>query len=190
MLLMMTVSELKHHIACCRLNEKDSQKKIYHSWFNRAKFVCEQYTDDHEELISIINRGFQRMFNQIGNFKPEPKNWMNSFDGWLRKMMIYSAIDHYRHHYRKDVFVELNALVIAGFIETECHTAKATVAEIQNAMKKLSPADSVFLKLTLIEKLDLHDIAECLNTSVETAETNLVRADRRLRELLFGLSAL
>lgn len=182
---MMTISELKHHIAYCRLNEKDSQKRIYNSYFNQARLVCEQYTEDHQELTAIIKQGFQRMFSQISRFKPESKNWINSFDSWLRKMMIYSAIDHFREHYRKDLFVELNTAIIAASIKTKSNRDKVSVPEIQKAIKKLSPADRTFLKLALIEKLDFHDIAECLNTSVQTAETNFLRTRNRLRELLF-----
>ena len=181
---MMTISELKHHIAYCRLNEKDSQKRIYNSYYNQARLICEQYTEDHQELTAIIKQGFQRMFNQISRFKPEPKNWVSSFDSWLRKMMIYSAIDHFRKHYRKDLFVELNTAIIAASIKMKSNRDKVSVREIQKAIKKLSPADRTFLKLALIEKLDFHDIAECLNISVQTAESNFLRASNRLRELL------
>jgi RNA polymerase sigma-70 factor (ECF subfamily) len=186
---MMTISELKHHIAYCRLNEKDSQKRIYNSYYNQARLICEQYTEDHQELTAIIKQGFQKMFNQISHFNPEPKNWISSFDSWLRKIMIYSAIDHLRKHYRKDLFLELDTAIIAASIKMESNKDKVSMSEIQKAIMKLSPADRTFLKLALIEKLDFHDIAECLDISVQIAEANFLRTGNRLRELLSGFSS-
>ena len=180
----MKASALKHHIAYCRLNERDSQKKIYNSYFNEAKLVCEQYTQDDQDLIIIIKEAFRSMFTSIGHFKPEPGNWVQSFENWSRKIMIRTAIDHFRNHYRHDLFIELNSTIIAASIETASPAGKPSAAQVDAALKKLSPAYRIFLKLALVEKLDYRDIAECLNIAVETAETGFLRARSSLQKLV------
>lgn len=180
----MKISALKYHIGYCRLNERDSQKKLYNSYFNEAKLVCQQYTEDEQEVTTIIKEGFRRVFNRINDFKPETGNWASSFDKWLKKMMIHSAIDHLRNHYRPDIFVELNSTVIATSITIQGYTGAPSATEIESALRRLSPASRTFLKLALIEMLDYRDIAECLNIPVETAEVCFLKARNNLQKQL------
>ena len=93
--------ELNFHIRACASNDRLSQKKIYVSFYGYAKTICDQYASNHEDLVEILNDGFLKIFKEMHRFKPAYTNTTNSFKGWLRKIMIYTAIDHFRKSHKQ-----------------------------------------------------------------------------------------
>src|SRR5574338_700999 len=92
----LTADELSKHIQGCAANNRESQKKIYNSFYGFAIAVCMRYTDIHENAVEILNDGFLKIFKDIHRFLPTYQEVAASFHAWLRKIMIYTAIDHFR----------------------------------------------------------------------------------------------
>ena len=62
--LMLSSEEFALHINGCALNKRDSQKKIYTTFYRHAIAVCEGYVATHDEAIEILNNGFLKIFKQ------------------------------------------------------------------------------------------------------------------------------
>ena len=64
--------------------------------------ICLRYSRSREEAIEILNDGFIKILSKIDKYSPGL-----SFKGWLRKVMINSAIDYYRrnekHYHSLDI---------------------------------------------------------------------------------------
>jgi DNA-directed RNA polymerase specialized sigma24 family protein len=60
--------------------------------------------------------------------------------------------------------------------------------DIIRLIHSLTPASRFILNLNMLEEFDEQQIADCLNTSTETARNNLLKASRQLRNKFFCLS--
>ena len=61
--------ELSRDIEGCVLNNRDSQKKIYSSFYGFAMAICERHTSNREDAAEILNDGFLKIFKEIHRFK-------------------------------------------------------------------------------------------------------------------------
>ena len=64
--------------------------------------VCLGYANDPESAQDILQEGFIKVFDNIGKFKGT-----GSLEGWIRRVIVNCAIDHYRKASRGLQFVEL-----------------------------------------------------------------------------------
>ncbi len=57
--------------------------------------ICLRYARSAEEAVEILNDGFIKIFSKLSMYSKGL-----SFKGWLRKVMINSAIDYFRRNER------------------------------------------------------------------------------------------
>src|SRR5258705_2018444 len=107
----LSAAELDSCINGCAFNDRLSQKRIYNSFYNYALTVCNCYADNYDDSVEILNDGFLKVFKEIKRYKPSYADVGSSFKGWLRKIMIYTAIDHFRRNKKHRVTKELDSVV-------------------------------------------------------------------------------
>jgi len=98
--------EFALHIKGCALNKRDSQKKIYTTFYRHAMAVCEGYAATYDEAIEILNNGFLKIFKQIKSDSPDSANEISTFLEWLLKIMADEASEHYRRNNKHHVILE------------------------------------------------------------------------------------
>ena len=182
---MLSAEELQIHIRGCVLNKRESQKKIYSSFYGYAMSICGKYTSNDEDAIEILNDGFLKVFVEIYRFKPAYTDTVSSFKGWLRKIMIYTAIDHYRKNHKHHVVGELNETYLHVPVSDESAIDKISHNEIMAAIKYLTPGYRTVLNLFIIEGFSHEEISKELGISVGTSKSNLAKARRQLQKILF-----
>ena len=127
---MLTAEELNLQIRGCALNQRESQKKLYNSFYGYAMSICDRYTSREEDASEILNDGFLKIFKEIHHFKPSYADVVSSFKGWLRKIMVYTAIDHFRKNQKYQNIGELDAGVIQLPVDEESVIDKISCDEI------------------------------------------------------------
>jgi RNA polymerase sigma factor (sigma-70 family) len=127
---LLSEQELEIHIRGCVLNNRESQKKIYSSFYGYAMSICHRYTNHEEDATEILNDGFLKVFVEIYRFKPAYTDTVSSFKGWLRKIMIYTAIDHYRKNHKHRMTTELDETYMHLPAADEDSLAKISYEEI------------------------------------------------------------
>ena len=127
---MLTAEELNLQIRGCALNQRESQKKLYNSFYGYAMSICDRYTSREEDASEILNDGFLKIFKEIHHFKPSYADVVSSFKGWLRKIMVYTAIDHFRKNQKHQNITELDAGVIQLPVDEESVIDKISCDEI------------------------------------------------------------
>ena len=147
--------------------------------------VCHRYTNKEEDATEILNDGFLKVFVEMYRFKPAYTDTMNSFKGWLRKIMIYTAIDHFRRNSKHRLTTELNEAYHQLPSVTEDSLSKLTYEEIVNAIRFLTPGYRTVLNLFIIEGFSHEEIARELGISVGTSKSNLAKARKQLQRILF-----
>ena len=80
----------------CQRNDRLAQKQLYEKFYGRMMGVCLRYAANRDEAAEIMNKGFLKVFNMIKNYEPE----RGRLDSWIYKIMMNTAIDHFRSEFR------------------------------------------------------------------------------------------
>ena len=180
----LTEEDLDLNIQGCVLNDRLSQKKIYTSFYNYALTICSLYTNNSDDSAEIVNDGFLKVFKEIFRYQPAYTNVISSFKGWLRKIMIHTAIDHFRknhkHRFTKELDSETTRLSAGG----EDALDRISYDEIVRSIQKLTPGYRIIFNLFIIENFSHEEIAKQLGISIGTSKSNLARGRRQLQKIL------
>lgn len=182
---MLSAEELSLHIERCAMNNRESQKKIYSSFYGYAMAVCDRYTNTQDDAVEILNDGFLKIFKEIHRYKPAYSDVVSSFKGWLRKIMVYTAIDHFRKNQKHQFTAELDNGIIQVSSGGEDALDRISYEEIIRSIQDLTPGYRTVLNLFIIEGFTHEEISEKLGISIGTSKSNLAKARRQLQKILF-----
>ena len=181
---LLSADELIYHIGECALNSRESQKIIYSSFYGYAMAICDRYTNKQDDTVEILNDGFLKIFKEIHRFKPAYTDVVSSFKGWLRKIMVYTAIDHFRKYHKHQMVTQLDDVVYQIPSITEDALEKISYEEIIRAVQKLSPGYRTVFNLFVIDGLSHDEISTQLGISTGTSKSNLFKARIQLQKIL------
>jgi len=182
---LLSAEELSLHIERCALNNRESQKKIYTSFYGYAMAVCDRYTNNQDDAIEILNDGFLKVFKEVYRYKPAYTDVVSSFKGWLRKIMVYTAIDHFRKNHKHQFTTDLDNGVIQVASHAEDALDRISYEEIIRSIQDLTPGYRTVFNLFIIEGFTHEEIAEKVGISIGTSKSNLAKARRQLQKILF-----
>ena len=182
---MLSAEELSMHIERCALNNRESQKKLYSSFYGYAMAVCDRYTNSQDDAVEILNDGFLKIFKEIHRYKPAYTDVVSSFKGWLRKIMVYTAIDHFRKNYKHQFTTELDNGIIQVSSGGEDALDRISYEEIIRSIQDLTPGYRAVFNLFVIEGFSHEEISDQLGISIGTSKSNLAKARRQLQKILF-----
>src|ERR1700744_1813901 len=84
----------------CINNERAAQEALYKLFYADMLRVCHNYLPDKELAKEAFNTGFLKVFQSISNFDVKK----GELGGWIRKVMIYTAIDLCRKELKFSAF--------------------------------------------------------------------------------------
>lgn len=176
-----TDNQLDTLIKGCLKQERTSQEALYKLFYGYAMSVCIRYGANDDEAVEILNDGFLKVFQKIDKY-----NEQLNFKAWLRKVMINTALDHYRKnkkHYQKVAIesIETTLEVRNDVVSTISHQ------EILKLVQRLSPVYRAVFNLYVIDGYSHDEIATQLNISVGSSKSNLFKARENLKRLLINV---
>src|SRR2546422_7097839 len=136
---LLSAEELTYHVEACGRNSRESQKVIYGSFYGYAMAICDRYTHNQDDAVEILNDGFLKIFREVHHYQPAYADVISSFKGWLRKIMIYTAIDHFRKYQKHNALTQLDNVVYQVATVEEDALEKITYEEIIRSVQLLSP---------------------------------------------------
>ena len=171
-------------ISGCINGDRRSQQRAYELFYGKMLAVCLRYTKNHDQAKDILQDGFIKMFNKVGDYNGE-----GSFEGWVRRIMVNTAIDHFRRSKHSYLLLgEDRSMEEFEDLAEEAPDKEDLMgfrpADIINAMQKLSPAYRTVLNLFVFEDMTHVQIAERLGINVGTSKSNLAKAKMNLKRLL------
>lgn len=162
----------------CKKNDRESQRLLYQHFYAYAMGICLRYCRSLEEAKEIVNDGFMKVFQKLNQHETEL-----SFKGWLRKIMIHSAIDHYRKESKHYHHVEASAdRVVEPVVGTVLDDI--SYAELIGMIQHLSPAYRSVFNLHVIDGYTHDEIAKILGISEGTSKSNLMKARENLKAMI------
>jgi RNA polymerase sigma-70 factor (ECF subfamily) len=141
--------------------------------------ICLRYSRTREEAIEIMNDGFVKIFTKLDHYSPSL-----SFKGWLRKVMINSAIDYFRRNEKHYHSLDISHIQYES--SSEDALDQLSEQEIISAIQLLPPSYRMVFNLYVIEGYKHEEIANQLNISVGTTKSNLAIARNKLKKLLIS----
>src|ERR1700761_7137049 len=131
-------------IKLCKDGQRKGQELLYKQFAAKMLAVCARYATDRMEAEDMLQNGFIRVFQKIGDFRDE-----GSFEGWVRRIMVHSSIEYYRKHHKMMQAVDMDNVDEPSVdpIAASNLDAKDLLAIIQ----QLSPGYRIVFNLYAIE---------------------------------------
>ena len=177
-------AELRPYIEACQLGERRAQRFIFERYYRLMFGVCLRYMSDTDSVQDIVQEGFLKVFNNIEGY-----TFKGSFEGWMRRIMVNTAIDAIRRRNAagwvlgdEGSFEPVDE--DGGWEMEEEEDATFTVHDVLDAMEHLTPMYRTVFNLYVFDNLGHQEISDRLGISVGTSKSNLAKARRNLRDLL------
>lgn len=173
---------LKKIIGQCCQGQSKAQYELFKHTYPYAMGICARFSSGPEEAKEILNDGFLKVFTQIKRYSPDL-----SFAGWLRRILINTAIDHYRKNKKyNDQHVEIVHEVDRP--DAEKTLSQLHAEDILKLVQCLPPAYRMVFTLHVVEAFSHKEIAEKLGISVGTSKSNLSKARLKLQQALEAIT--
>ncbi|MEX2597474.1 MAG: RNA polymerase sigma factor [Salibacteraceae bacterium] len=171
---MITEDDIK---ACVRQN-KLAQRKVYEAYFPVMLAIVRRYIRDEEDVMDVLDQGYVKIFKKIDQYHFE-----NSFEGWCKRIVINTALDHLRSNKRyKDLF-SFDAIMPSHQVYND-GLNNLSVDELMEIIDQISPISKVVFNLFAIDGFSHKEIADKLSISVGTSKWHLSSARKQIQSKL------
>ncbi|MDA0973397.1 MAG: sigma-70 family RNA polymerase sigma factor [Bacteroidetes bacterium] len=166
----------------CLSDDRESQRQLYKTFHGKMLSICMRYAKDRDEAKDILQDGFIKVFQSLGKFNRE-----GSLEGWIRRIVVNTAIDRIRKDKRSAVMSNSEDLLDEGIqdeVIVEDERMNLDMKDVITAMQDLSPGYKAVFNLYVMEDMTHKEIAEQLGISEGTSKSNLAKAKLNLRKTL------
>ncbi|MES2268008.1 MAG: RNA polymerase sigma factor [Bacteroidota bacterium] len=166
----------------CLRNDRKQQEMLYKILAPKMLAVCMRYAKDKDEAQDILQEGFIKMFKNMSNYRGE-----GSLEGWIRRIMVHSAISRYRK--------AKNVVLVEDFAEqgipvsTSYNDNGLETRDLMNMVQQLPATYRSVFNMYAIEGFSHQEISNKLGMTELLSRTTLHRARTILKEKLTSLAA-
>lgn len=175
---------LREIVEGCIKGKRKYQKQLFELYYGKMMGVCMRYARDNDEAQDMVQNGFIKIFKKLDVY-----NFEGSLEGWIRRIMVNTAIDQLRKNKRDPFSIEddqriQNIEEDIPFSEESGEDIKIKAEEAIKAISSLSPAYRTVFNMYVIEGFTHKEIAEYLGISEGTSKSNLAKAKQKLKSQL------
>ena len=153
------------------------QYELYKRYSPKMFGVCLRYCASREEAEVVLQDGFIKVFKKIDSFR-----FTGSFEGWIRRIMVHTAI---RNKYITLRAHEVNTLEgVEHPALDEKVTSKLMMMDLMKLVNELPQGYKIVFNLFAVEGYSHKEIAEMLEIQEATSRSQYLRARQFLREKL------
>ena len=161
----------------CINNRRDAQYELYNLLSGKMFAVCLRYAKNREAAEDLLQEGFVKVFNNIEKFRSE-----GSFEGWVRRIIVNTAVEHYRKSTKMYSVVNVDDINMdIPWIDTG---DDLQLEDLTNMINKLSPGYKTIFNMYVVEGYSHKEIGEMLEINEGTSKSQLARARYILMEMV------
>ncbi len=181
----MTEKEKEILIRGCIKGKKRAFSELYNFYAPKMLGVCMRYGKSREDAEDILQEGFIRVFKNIGTYGHK-----GSFDGWIRRVMVNTAINHYHKHkryYENELEISDNRLESGesdNSAEDDFRELNIPKEELMKMINELPEGYKMVFNLYVFEGMTHIEIAKLLGISRNTSKTQLMKARKKLKSAI------
>ena len=164
------LEQINQLIQDCIAGNRLSQNQLYKQYAPKMFAVCLRYAKNREEAEEIVQEGFVQVFKSLKSFRHE-----GSFEGWIRKIMVYCAIQHFRRQSKIPRVVHIDTST-AEEACSEDILPQLGKKELLKMVQALPPGYRMVFNLFVFEGMKHREIAELLHISEGTSKSNFFDA--------------
>lgn len=159
----------------CRREDRRCQEVLYSRYARRMYAVCLRYARHQLEAQDLMQEGFIRVFDKLGSFRMD-----GSLEGWVRRIMVTTCINHYRRKAFQNEKFGLEQ-VPEGPVEPLA-IDNLGQAELMKLVEGLPDGYRMVFNLFAVEGFDHAEIAAMLGCGESTSRSQLAKARRMLQQ--------
>ena len=172
------VPQLKQLIQGCLNSDRKSQHAIYKLYYGKMKAVCLRYTRDPDTAQDVLQEGFIKVFDKIGQ-------WHGSgpLGGWIRTVMVNTALTHLRNtrKWRNSVDIDAAEDLDAEDVDAVSKMNEETLLKL---IEQMPPGYRTVFNLFAIEGYSHKEIADAMGVTENTSKTQFLKAKNWLKKNL------
>lgn len=176
---MLSLEEL---IVGCQKDKRKAQKELYDRYAPVLLGVCMRYAKDSSEAEDVLQEGFIKIFDKIKLF-----NGQGSFEGWMRKLMVNTAISNYRKNLKRYYKADIDEPQVQG-MTSEKSNLEFTKDELMQVINSLPDGYRMVFNLYAIEGYKHKEIGELLEIDETTSKSQYSRAKKQIQKKLTEFS--
>ena len=155
----------------------DDAINVCNNNYPRYISVARKYLGSLEDAEDCVQEAFLKVIRYKGTF-----NNVGSLEGWIKRIVINTAIDGYRRRRTNKVTYDTDLVDRCDYAEEE---EKPYMEDIPNqlvidAIESLSPSYQKVAKMYLLDGYKHHEISEVLNISLGTSKSNLSKGKKNV----------
>lgn len=166
----MVLKQLIHK--CCK-NDTKAQAELYQLFSAKLFSVCLKYCKNHAEAEDNLQDAFVTIFNKISQYKHK-----GSFEGWLKRITINTALQRYRNQSVFEIIDDTNIEDVEVTIEEDDISLEFLLKIIQ----ELPDRYRLVFNLYVLDDYSHKEISKMLEITTGTSKSNLARARKILKD--------
>jgi RNA polymerase sigma factor (sigma-70 family) len=167
--------DIEHLVKGCKAGQRNAHEMLYKHFAAKMLGVCMRYATNKMEAEDMLQDGFLKVFQKINDYRNE-----GSFEGWIRRIMVNSAIEYYRRNHKM-----MHVVDIDDAAHPSVNAAAASSLEAQDLLaliNSLAPGYRMVFNLYAIDGYSHKEIAEIVGISEGASKSQLSRARAILKE--------
>ena len=176
------MSDLQDLIAGCKRKDTWARKKLYELYAPAMLGVCVRYVDEKETARDILHEGFIKVFTKIEGY-----SGAGSFEGWMRKIFVTSALEYLRSVKTFGGTISIDYCDEAADNDHTNIVQQLSAEEIIRCINELSPGFKTVFNLYVVEGYSHAEIAQMLKIQEASSRSQFARARQILQTKIRNL---
>ena len=173
-----TQTEEARLVEGCLEGSRTHQEAFYKRFASKMFGVVLRYANDRDTAADVLQDGFVTCFQRLHQFRGD-----GSLEGWVRRVMVTTAISHCRRQMRNPEQADLETAAAAPSPDANALGVMAA-EELLALVQELPVGFRTVFNLYAIEGYSHQEIADALGISVGTSKSQLNRARESLKKRL------
>lgn len=157
----------------CKKKQPKAQGELYKRYSSSLFSVCLKYAPNYAEAEDILQDSFMTIFEKVGQYQNK-----GSFEGWLKRVTINTALQRYR---KPGVFNLVNEENIKE-VEVEVDEESIPLDFLLKIIQELPDRYRMVFNLYVMDGHSHKEIGKMLHINQGTSKSNLARARLILKE--------
>lgn len=164
-------------IEACIKQDPRAQRLLYETYAPQMMAVCYRYAQDQAEAQDMLQEGFVKVFQHLERYQDR-----GSLEGWIRRIMVNTAIDHLRRRKKQQQDIELNEGIVDAGVSDALDDLEAEF--LMDLIQQLPDGYRAVFNMYAVEGYSHQEIAQQLGISEGTSRSQYTRARNQLQRLI------
>ncbi|WP_299115493.1 RNA polymerase sigma factor [uncultured Winogradskyella sp.] len=171
---------LKELINQCKEKDANAQSQLYKQYASKLFSLCLKYSKNYVEAEDNLQDAFVTIFNKIEQYKQK-----GSFEGWMKRIAINTALQRYR---QVGVFNIIDENTIED-VSVEVDNDEVDLDFLLQIIQDLPDRYRLVFNLYVMDGFSHSEISKMLDISTGTSKSNLARARQILKQKIENYKA-